>query len=383
MTFVQRLSLSLLLALTWIGSVQWYLHAQGVSPGLTIVGGGGGGTPGGNSGDVQCNVSSALGACDSTAGNFAYNNGTKVLTVPSINVTNNGPLIMRGATSGAITIQPQSVAGTYTLTLPNSAGGASQFLQTDGAGNLTWAAAGTSFANPTASVGLTAVNGAATTAMRSDAAPALSQSIVPTWTGTHTFNNTIVAVNTFMLKYTGDNRGVNAGNGAIYLTNSGGQAFVSVGANNVGWNLGGTGILGWATNTDGTSGTDTGFARNAAGVVELNNGTAGTYARIRGNYIASSPNTPSVANVGANSCGTTAATLAGNDNAFTITVGATAATQCRVTMTTTAPNEWECAAPSDDSQTIAMRANPVDTTHVDVFGAMAGGDKVTVLCFPR
>jgi hypothetical protein len=45
-----------------------------------------------------------------------------------------------------------------------------------------------SFANPTATIGLTAVNGAATTAMRSDAAPALSQAIVPTWTGLHTFN---------------------------------------------------------------------------------------------------------------------------------------------------------------------------------------------------
>lgn len=43
------------------------------------------------------------------------------------------------------------------------------------------------FANPTASVGLVAVNGVATTAMRSDAAPALSQAIVPTWTGLHTF----------------------------------------------------------------------------------------------------------------------------------------------------------------------------------------------------
>jgi hypothetical protein len=40
-------------------------------------------------------------------------------------------------------------------------------------------------ANPTASVGLTAVNGVATTFMRSDAAPLLSQAIVPTWTGKH------------------------------------------------------------------------------------------------------------------------------------------------------------------------------------------------------
>lgn len=45
-------------------------------------------------------------------------------------------------------------------------------------------------ANPSASVGLAAVNGVATTFLRSDAAPALSQAITPTWTGTHTFSDT-------------------------------------------------------------------------------------------------------------------------------------------------------------------------------------------------
>lgn len=42
-------------------------------------------------------------------------------------------------------------------------------------------------ANPSASVGLTAVNGTAGTYLRSDGAPALDQGIVPTWTGQHTF----------------------------------------------------------------------------------------------------------------------------------------------------------------------------------------------------
>lgn len=46
----------------------------------------------------------------------------------------------------------------------------------------------TGFANPTAMVGLTPVNGAATTAMRSDAAPALDQGITPVWTNLHTFS---------------------------------------------------------------------------------------------------------------------------------------------------------------------------------------------------
>jgi|SRR6185503_13943966 len=44
------------------------------------------------------------------------------------------------------------------------------------------------FANPTAKVALTVVNGTANTAMRSDASPPIDQSIAPTWTGTHTWN---------------------------------------------------------------------------------------------------------------------------------------------------------------------------------------------------
>lgn len=50
------------------------------------------------------------------------------------------------------------------------------------------------FANPTALVGLAAVNGSATTAMRSDGAPALDQSIAPTWTGKHTFTQAATIV---------------------------------------------------------------------------------------------------------------------------------------------------------------------------------------------
>jgi hypothetical protein len=44
---------------------------------------------------------------------------------------------------------------------------------------------------PTASVGTAAVNGVASTFMRSDAAPRLSQAIVPTWTGAHRFDSLV------------------------------------------------------------------------------------------------------------------------------------------------------------------------------------------------
>ena len=46
----------------------------------------------------------------------------------------------------------------------------------------------TGLANPSATIGLSAVNGVALTAMSSDSAPKLSQAIIPTWTGLHTFS---------------------------------------------------------------------------------------------------------------------------------------------------------------------------------------------------
>ena len=45
-----------------------------------------------------------------------------------------------------------------------------------------------SSSNPSATVGLTTVNGSASTFMRSDAAPPINQAIIPTWTGLHTFS---------------------------------------------------------------------------------------------------------------------------------------------------------------------------------------------------
>lgn len=73
-----------------------------------------------------------------------------------------------------------SVAGI----VPASGGGTVKFIRADGA----WAIPPTlSSAAPTAKVGTTAVNGSASTFMRSDSAPPIDQSLAPTWTGTHTF----------------------------------------------------------------------------------------------------------------------------------------------------------------------------------------------------
>ncbi len=90
-------------------------------------------------------------------------------------------------------------------------GTAGQVLQSNGTTLApSWATlTGTSFANPTGSVGLTAVNGSAATWMRSDAAPALNVGIIPTWTGAHTWS----ALGTF-------NLGLNASGAAINLNAS-------------------------------------------------------------------------------------------------------------------------------------------------------------------
>ena len=86
-------------------------------------------------------------------------------------------------TSGAFTLTFGSGGGGL-LTLPQ---GTRTLVVCDGV-NVQTAQTALAFANPTAKVGLTAVDGVAGTAMSSDSAPALDQNIAPTWTNIHRFN---------------------------------------------------------------------------------------------------------------------------------------------------------------------------------------------------
>jgi hypothetical protein len=122
-----------------------------------------------------------------TAGNVDVPTGT--LTVASTSVRDGGIL-----TSGTVNAARLPTFGTAAAGIvPASGGGTTNFLRADG----TWAAAGGgTAANPTASLGLTAINGVATTYMRSDAAPALDVTIAPTWSGLHTFSQRITNTST-------------------------------------------------------------------------------------------------------------------------------------------------------------------------------------------
>lgn len=134
---------------------------------------------------------------------------------------------------------------------------------------------------------------------------------------------------------------------------------------------------GWCSSVTNST-CDTGLSRNAAGVVEFNNGTTGTFRDARGRHYLGGGVAPAVTNTTANSCGTTAASLVGSDIAGKVTVGATAGTSCTVTFTTAFTNPPACSA-SDESTAVLTRASSTTTT-VILAGVFTAGDVVAYQC---
>lgn len=94
--------------------------------------------------------------------------------------------------------------------VPISPGGVTDFLRADGH----WAPAAGLASTPTALVGLTAITGTASSFIASDSAPALDQSIAPTWTGAHIFLRGVV-----LGTPTGGNKGDGSVNAQAYYLN--------------------------------------------------------------------------------------------------------------------------------------------------------------------
>ncbi len=132
------------------------------------------------------NVTLTLGGTPSTA----------LLQATSITAGWSGQLSVARGGSGAATLTgPIKGNGTSAFSAAASADiyglwsgtcNSDTFLRGDGSCQTPSGGAGG--ANPTATVGLSAVNGVSTSFLRADGAPALSQSIIPTWTGVHTFS---------------------------------------------------------------------------------------------------------------------------------------------------------------------------------------------------
>lgn len=88
----------------------------------------------------------------------------------------------------ALSAADSALSASIAAVLPSQTGNSGKYLTTNGTSASWGTVSSPSAANPSASIGLSAVNGSASTFMRSDGAPALDQAITPTMTGAWIFS---------------------------------------------------------------------------------------------------------------------------------------------------------------------------------------------------
>jgi hypothetical protein len=102
-------------------------------------GGGGGGSPGGSNTQIQFNNAGAFGG--DAAFTFVNGTGTATMSLGVASTTSAALKLYNSASANSVSIASGNNTASWTLTLPPDDGTANYFLQTDGSGNTTWAAA--------------------------------------------------------------------------------------------------------------------------------------------------------------------------------------------------------------------------------------------------
>lgn len=119
-----------------IGANTYVLTSNGTTATWAAASGGGSGTV--NSGTSgQLTYYASTGTAVSGNANATISGGALTLGVAG---TTAGSALFSGSTSGAVTVQSAAAAGTWSLTLPTSAGTNGYVLSTDGAGVTSWVA---------------------------------------------------------------------------------------------------------------------------------------------------------------------------------------------------------------------------------------------------
>jgi hypothetical protein len=116
----------------------------------------------------------------------------------------------------------------------------------------------------------------------------------------------------------------------------------------------------------------------AAGTNDYLNIGATLIGDLAGKHFGHTGAVPAVSNTSANSCGTTAATIVGTDQAGKVTVGATTGTSCTVTFATAFANAPPCVVNNETTANLARATST--TTAVILAGTFVAGDVLSYAC---
>lgn len=324
--------------------------------------------------------------------------------------TNTGQIDLAGTTSGTVSIKPNAVAGTWTLELPAIDGDSGQALTTSGSGVTSWTtiASGTTI---NATDGVIPYRSNSTTF--ADSPLTRTSATVLTSTADLLFS----ADNSKDIGASGANRprtgyfgtSVVTGDGtattpSLAFTSQPGFGLSRAAADAIGINsdalntfpvlfygsfgggmvLGSSGFIQWSnTVSDATATSDTGIFRNAAGVVEVNNGTAGTLRDITtrnliastslqfGGVVSYSAGTPSIA-------GNATLNTGSKDSAGKITSTGTGASTAVITFSITFTRAPACFVTNETTSNLVRPSS--STTQLTINATVVTGDTLSYLC---